>query len=433
MMGAPGAGTGPGGLGPPRPSGAKAKKVVYIVTAVLAVLALTIMVSLTGSGKEEKSADQGKKTEETRSLMPGNEERGLAGQNGNSFPEPPKNETGITPPPEAKELTPPPNENRNIVVGPPVRDLEEEERKRQAVDDLRRKREARYAALGSQILSRRVNIPEKASQGQGQNQPSGLKVSDGPTVSPYPDGYDPAADRDKENFLQRNEVRDWLNPYTREASHPFEIKTGTVIPGLMVTAINSDLPGNLIAQVSQNVFDTATGKYLLIPQGAKLFGAYDSRIVYGQERILFAWNRIVFPDGSSLSLGAMPGADMSGVSGVSDTVDHHYLRLFGSAVLMSLVTGGMSYAMDSGNDSGNEETTTVKSEMSSALAAQIGQTTMKMLEKNLNIKPTLGVRAGFRFNVIATKDIVFREPYAPLDSILKKPGDEEAFGPVAVK
>ena len=89
-----------------------------------------------------------------------------------------------------------------------------------------------------------------------------------------------------------------------------EIKTGTVIPAVLISGINSDLPGVLIAQVSQNVYNTANGRHLLIPQGAKLYGVYDSRVVYGQERTLVAWNRIIFPDGSSVTLGAMPGADM---------------------------------------------------------------------------------------------------------------------------
>jgi len=145
----------------------------------------------------------------------------------------------------------------------------------------------------------------------------------------------------------------------------------------MVTGINSDLPGNIIAQVSQNVWDTATGRQLLIPQCSKLFGVYDSRVVYGQERVLVAWNRLVFPDGSAFTLGAMPGADMSGFAGYTDEVNNHYLRIFGSAVLMSLISGGMAYTMDtlSGNtnNTGMNSTPTMQQEMGSALTAQLGQ------------------------------------------------------------
>jgi len=229
--------------------------------------------------------------------------------------------------------------------------------------------------------------------------------------------YDPAADKDKEAFFgraQRDES--WILPHGRMAGQPLEVKTGAVIPAVMVTGINSDLPGNIIAQVSQNVWDTATGRRLLIPQGSKLFGVYDSRVVYGQERVLVAWNRVIFPDGSAFTLGAMPGADMAGYAGYTDEVNNHYLRIFGSAILMSLISGGMAYTLDSMSPNINTNSMntapSMQQEMASALAAQLGQTTMQLLQKNLNIKPTLEIRPGYQFNVIVTKDLVFQKPYA---------------------
>lgn len=225
-------------------------------------------------------------------------------------------------------------------------------------------------------------------------------------------GYDPAADKDKEAFFGRAEKdASWILPHTRTAGQPLELKTGAVIPGVMVTGINSDLPGNIIAQVSQNVFDTATGRQLLIPQGAKLFGVYDSRVIYGQERVLVAWNRLMFPDGSAVTLGAMPGSDMAGNAGYTDKVNNHYLRIFGSAILMSMITGGMSYSMDSLDSGGDSDNPTLQDEMGAALASQLGQATLQLLQKNLNIKPTLEIRPGYQFNVIVTKDIVFQQPY----------------------
>jgi len=182
----------------------------------------------------------------------------------------------------------------------------------------------------------------------------------------------------------------------------------------MVTGINSDLPGNIIAQVTQNVWDTATGRQLLIPQGSKLFGVYDSRVVYGQERVLVAWNRLVFPDGSAFTLGAMPGSDMAGSAGYTDEVNNHYLRIFGSSVLMSLISGGTAYTMDTLSGNSTNSTPTMQQEMGSALAAQLGQATTQLLQKNLNIKPTLEIRPGYQFNVIVTKDLVFQKPYAAL-------------------
>jgi type IV secretion system protein VirB10 len=238
-------------------------------------------------------------------------------------------------------------------------------------------------------------------------------------VTPDPYGiressYDPSADKDKEGFFARAEkYTAWTLPHARTAGQPLEIKTGAVIPSVMVTGINSDLPGNIIAQVSQNVRDTATGRNILIPQGAKLFGTYDSRVVYGQERVLVAWNRIVFPDGSALTLGAMPGADMAGYSGYTDQVNNHYLRIFGSAVLMSLISGGMAYSMDSlDSGSGDSDNPSLQQEMGSALAAQLGQATLQLLQKNLNIKPTLEIKPGYQFNIVVTKDVVFQRPYA---------------------
>ena len=269
------------------------------------------------------------------------------------------------------------------------------------------------APLGVRVASTTATQPASAVQAERRDgeqraafDPSGLRES----------AYDPSADRDKEAFFTRaGRDESWILPHGRMAGQTLEIKTGSVIPSVMVTGINSDLPGNIIAQVSQNVWDTATGRQLLIPQGSKLFGVYDSRVVYGQERVLVAWNRLVFPDGSAFTLGAMPGSDMAGYAGYTDGVNNHYLRIFGSAILMSLISGGMAYTMDTmSSDSNNSltSTPTMQQEMASALAAQLGQTTLQLLQKNLNIKPTLEIRPGYQFNVVVTKDLVFEKTYA---------------------
>ena len=154
--------------------------------------------------------------------------------------------------------------------------------------------------------------------------------------------YDVSADIDKEQFFERSKPdNQWINQNIRTAGQKYEIKTGSVIPAAMVTAINSDLPGNMIAQVTQNIYDSATGSYLLIPQGTKLFGVYDSRVIMGQQRVLVAWNRIIFPDGSAMTIPSIPGTDMAGNSGFNQKVDNHYFRIFGSSILMALITAGM--------------------------------------------------------------------------------------------
>ena len=294
------------------------------------------------------------------------------------------------------------------------RNTEEQKQVDQETENIRRQRTQAYlSALSAPLMAKRERREES---GQAASPAAGGGGgTDAISANPASqDFYDPAADRDKEAFFSRaRKDTSWTLAEQRTAGMPLELKTGAVVPGVMLTGINSDLPGNMIAQVSQNVYDTATGKNLLIPQGARLYGIYDSRVVYGQQRILIAWNRIIFPDGSAMSIGAMPGADMAGVAGFADEVNNHYLRIFGSAVLMSLVTGGMAYAMDSANNnvgsSGNG--TSMQDEMTSALAAQLGQTTTTLLQKNLNIKPTLEVRPGYQFNIVVTKDLVFRQPY----------------------
>ena len=295
---------------------------------------------------------------------------------------------------------------------------EQPDQYRQELENLRRmKAQAQITALSAPLGVK------KASDSSGQSgQQTVIAHGDprresavnlgGDLSSLRENGYDPAADKDKEAFFGRAEKdSSWILPHSRTAGQPLELKTGAVIPGVMVTGINSDLPGNIIAQVSQNVFDTATGRQLLIPQGAKLFGVYDSRVIYGQERVLVAWNRLMFPDGSAVTLGAMPGSDMAGNAGDTDKVNNHYLRIFGSAILMSMITGGMAYTMDSLDSGGDSDKPTLQNEMGSALAAQLGQTTMQLLQKNLNIKPTLEIRPGYQFNVIVTKDMVFEKPY----------------------
>lgn len=260
----------------------------------------------------------------------------------------------------------------------------------------------------------------QATSGQtsGQNRgQSGTRTGTAYTTDTANQDYNPQAQKDKEGFFQRSHPPDaWALANSRTEGAFCEVKTGSVIPAIMISGINSDLPGQLIAQVSQNVYDSATGKMLLLPQGSRLFGVYDSRIAMGQARVLIAWNRIIFPDGSSVDLGSMPGADQSGFAGFTDKTDNHYFRIFGSAFLMSMITGGMSYSMDalqpnSNSNSNNNQKPTVQQEMGTALAGQMGQASLQLLQKNVNIQPTLEVRSGYRFNLVVIKDIIFDEPY----------------------
>lgn len=194
---------------------------------------------------------------------------------------------------------------------------------------------------------------------------------------------------------------------------PFELRAGFVVPATLISGINSDLPGQIMAQVAQHVYDTPTGRHLLIPQGSRLVGTYSSDVAYGQSRVLVAWQRIVFPDGKAMDIGAMPGADSAGYAGFHDQVNNHYFRVFGSAVLMSLVTAGVTLSQDDGNTTG--DTQRAGDALSEALGQQLGQVTAQMIAKNLNVAPTLEIRPGYRFNVTVTKDMTFSKPYQPFD------------------
>jgi len=195
---------------------------------------------------------------------------------------------------------------------------------------------------------------------------------------------------------------------------PYELRAGYVLPGTLISGINSQLPGQIMAQISQDVFDTATGKFKLFPQGSRLVGTYSSEVAYGQARVLVAWQRIVFPDGKAMDIGAMPGADGAGYAGFKDQVDNHYLRIFGSALLMSAITAGATYSQQNQN-TGSLYAPNAQSTLSSALGQQLGQTTVQMIAKNLNMAPTLEIRPGYRFNIIVTKDLTLSKPYEAFD------------------
>jgi type IV secretion system protein VirB10 len=193
---------------------------------------------------------------------------------------------------------------------------------------------------------------------------------------------------------------------------PYELRAGFVIPGIMLTGINSELPGTIIAQVSQNVYDSATGRYLLIPQGTRIVGVYDSHVAFGQSRVLVAWERLDYPDGTALDIGSMPGTDGAGYSGFEDQVNNHYLRIFGSALLMSGVTAAAVYSQGNVGTS-NTAAPSAGSTLSSSLGQTLGQVTSQLISKNLSIAPTLEIRPGFRMNIVVTKDIVLNHPYHP--------------------
>lgn len=217
-------------------------------------------------------------------------------------------------------------------------------------------------------------------------------------------GSDPQSVRNHAGFVKPDDGNTYLQ-FKREAPlSPYQINPGFMIPGVMITGINSDLPGPIVGQVRQNVYDSATGRYLLIPAGAKLNGTYDSQVVAGEERVLIAWTDIVFPDGSILRLNSMPGADQSGFSGFNDQVDNHYARTFGQALLLSVLTAGMQIGQQPrGQANGQLSATQIAA---AAAAMQFGYVGMQAARRGLNTPPTMVIRPGFLFNIMVTKNIV---------------------------
>jgi type IV secretion system protein VirB10 len=218
----------------------------------------------------------------------------------------------------------------------------------------------------------------------------------------------------KEGFLAaaRNHQGDDYLRSTREAPiSRYEIKAGWEIPAVLEQSLNSDLPGELKALVTSNVYDTATGLYLLIPQGSRLIGRYDSRVSYGQDGVQVAWSRIIYPDASSIDLDGMMGLDSHGNAGLRDTVDRHYLRIVGFTVLTSIFTAAFEISQRS-----SQSALTYPSPAQTAGSAagqELSQTAAQITRRNLNVQPTIKVPAGYRFTVRVNRDILFEAPYEP--------------------
>jgi type IV secretion system protein VirB10 len=205
---------------------------------------------------------------------------------------------------------------------------------------------------------------------------------------------------------------DYLKSTRTAPISPYEIKAGWEIPAVMEQALNSDLPGEVKALVMSNVYDTAMGRYILIPQGARLVGEYNSQLGYGQDGLQVVWNRVIYPDGSSLDLNGMLGQDAHGLSGFRDKVDRHYKRLLGFAVLTSLFAAASQVSQNQ-----NRSVLTYPSPgevAGGAVGQQMSELGAQITRKNLNVQPTIKIPVGYRFNVRVNRDVLFHEPYKPM-------------------
>lgn len=242
---------------------------------------------------------------------------------------------------------------------------------------------------------------------------SGVGGASGPGMSLLADSRPSTGNQSSVPSLSAGGWR--LNSSMDNPETPFVLRAGFVIPAVMISGINSDLPGQVMAQISQDVYDTATGRHLILPQGSRLVGSYSSQVIYGQKRVLTAWDRIVFPDGKALDIRGMQGADSAGYSGFKDKVNTHFWKVFSSAFLMSGIVAGVNLSQDTGGGDALNDRQRASDAMSEALGQQLGQAMTQMIMKNLNVAPTLTIRPGYRFNVMVSKDMVFSKPYESFD------------------
>jgi type IV secretion system protein VirB10 len=181
-------------------------------------------------------------------------------------------------------------------------------------------------------------------------------------------------------------------------SSPYVVQAGSVIPAALITGIRSDLPGTITAQVTQNIYDSVAGRFLLIPQGSRLIGEYDSQVSFGQNRVLLVWDRLILPDGRSIQLDRLPGADAAGYSGLQDGIDQHWGGMLRAALISTLLSVG--------TEVGNGDEDEMVRALRQGSSESVGRAGQDLVRRQMSVRPTLTIRPGFQLRVIVTRDIV---------------------------
>lgn len=269
-----------------------------------------------------------------------------------------------------------------------------------------------YANVYNDELNARkseISFPNMKKDVSTNSSNSSPEIPSFPSYQPNPFA-EPDLNRqaDKKQFF-RNEEHQKIYNSGRElyAISPYEVKAGTYIPGVLVSGINSDLPGNMKGQVREDVYDTVTGNHLLIPKGTTLIGTYDSGVTFGQTRALVVWQRLIFPNGKTVLLDNMGGVDLSGYAGFKDKVDNHNLQLFKAVVLSSILGAGTAIVSDDDDDDSSDNW---KAEAGRGAGEQVIMIGNRMADKLLSLQPTITIRPGYRFNIMLHSDLVLT-PY----------------------
>ena len=187
-----------------------------------------------------------------------------------------------------------------------------------------------------------------------------------------------------------------------DPASPYVLQASSVIPAALVTGLRSDLPGQITAQVTQHIYDSPTGRFLLVPQGARLIGEYDSRVAFGQRRVLLVWTRMILPNGRSIVLERQPGADEAGYAGLEDGVDYHWSQLLRAAGLATILNIGLEFGQDDDDE--------IAEAIRDGAQDTVGRAGDEIVRRQLTVPPTLTIRPGFPVRVMVTRDLIL-EPY----------------------
>jgi type IV secretion system protein VirB10 len=292
---------------------------------------------------------------------------------------------------------------RQLGIAPgPVDQAAEAERQRLA----QQSQKAREAGVFFQITARSVPVGATAT---GQGAPDETPATQAGTGPESPRlALDPDKDQNdqqrKLDFLKQRDAGGIYNHHALQTPvSPYQVMAGSVIAASLITGVNSDLPGEVTAQVTENVYDSVSGQTLLIPQGSRLIGSYDSVVAFGQSRALLVWQRIIMPDGSSIEIDNLPATDTAGYAGLEDEVDYHTWALLKGVALSTLLGVGTQVTF------GSQQSNLVQA-IRESTQQNVNQAGQRVVEKNLNIQPTMTVRPGWPLRVIVHKDLVLR-PY----------------------
>jgi type IV secretion system protein VirB10 len=305
---------------------------------------------------------------------------------------------------------------RDLGIEPEYVDRFENDFRPNPADEAERARRMREAALADEAAKAPVFFRLQSETGstsakQGTSSPHDPALDIGSellALTALPQGAPSAFGQPVDSNLQGRKLAfasqsadsDIYNPHrVEDPLSPYQVMAGTLIPASLVTGINSDLPGTIVAQVTQPVYDTVTGHYVLIPQGSRLIGRYQSEVSFGQDRALVTWDRIIFPDGASISISA-PGSDAQGYAGLSDRTDHHWNRVF--------VAAGLATILGVGAELGNDGEGNLERAIRRGTTDTVNQAGQRVVERNLGIQPTIKVRPGWPVRVVVTRDLILR-------------------------